>query len=82
MHFGFSVALSVGGYAGASLFLDEPWQRAVAGSLFSLTLGAGKEGFDALTGGHPSVKDFTWDAAGALVGAGLAFSVDLAWLAN
>ncbi len=80
LHFGVSVALSAGGYAGSSLFLEKPWQRALAGSLFSLSVGAGKEGFDAVTGGDPSFKDFAWDAAGTLVGAGIAFSVDVAWL--
>jgi putative lipoprotein len=82
LHFGVSVALSAGGYAGSSLFLEKPWQRALAGSLFSLSVGAGKEGLDALTGGDPSFKDFAWDAAGTLVGAGVAFSVDVAWLAE
>jgi putative lipoprotein len=82
LHFGVSVALSAGGYAGSSLFLEKPWQRALAGSLFSLSIGAGKEGFDALTGGDASFKDFAWDAAGTFVGAGVAFSVDVTWLSE
>ncbi len=58
LHFGVSVALSAGGYAGSSLFLEKPWQRsALAGSLFSLSVGAGKKASMPSPGGDASFKD-------------------------
>ena len=80
LHFGFSLALSAGGYAASSSFVHEPWQRAIVGSAFALSLGAAKEGYDALSGGDPSWRDFAWDAAGTTVGVGIAFSIDSLWL--
>jgi putative lipoprotein len=78
LHFGVSAGLAGGGYAVSALFLDRPWQRAVAGSAFSLTLGAGKELYDLSGHGDPSWKDFTWDVAGTAVGIGIALLVDAA----
>jgi len=77
LHFGVSIGLSAGGYAAGSLFLDERWQRAAFGAGFSLTLGAGKEAYDATGRGDPSAKDFTWDVLGTVVGTGLALLVDV-----
>jgi putative lipoprotein len=82
LHFGVSVAISAGAYAGSSLIFEKPWERALAASLFSLGVGAGKEGFDALSGGDASFKDFAWDAAGTLVGTSIAFSIDVTWLSR
>jgi putative lipoprotein len=76
LHFGVSVALGGGGYALSALFLERPWQRALAGSGFSLTLGAGKELYDLSGHGDASWKDFTWDVAGTAVGVGIALLVD------
>jgi len=76
LHFGVSVALGGGGYALSALFLEHPWQRALAGSGFSLTLGAGKELYDLSGHGDASWKDFTWDVAGTAVGVGVALLVD------
>jgi putative lipoprotein len=78
LHFGISVGLAAGSYGVSSLWLDERWQRAATAGGFTLTLGAGKEGWDAMGHGDPSWKDFTWDVAGAAVGTGLALLVDLA----
>jgi len=78
-HFGISVGLGAGGYAGSSLFLHERWQRAAAGTGFSLTLGAGKELYDLSGHGDASWRDFAWDVAGTVVGVGLACLVDVAF---
>jgi len=78
LHFGLSVGLAGGGYALSALVLERPWQRAVAGAGFSLTLGAGKELYDLSGHGDPSWKDFTWDVAGTAVGIGIALLVDAA----
>lgn len=77
LHFGVSAGLAAGGYATSSLVLDERWQRASAGAGFSITLGAGKELYDAAGYGHPSAKDFAWDIAGAAVGTAIALLVDV-----
>jgi putative lipoprotein len=76
LHFGASAGLAAGGYAASTLVLEQPWQRASAGAGFALVLGGAKEGYDALGHGDASEKDFAWDVAGALVGAGLALVVD------
>jgi putative lipoprotein len=77
LHFGFSVVLSAGGYAASSAFLDTRTERALAGSAFSLTLGAGKELWDLSGhGGDPSWRDFTWDVVGTAVGVAIAVGVD------
>ena len=76
LHFGFSVVLSAGGYAASSTFLDTRTERALAGSAFSLTLGAGKELWDLSGHGDPSWRDFTWDVVGTAVGTAIAVGVD------
>jgi putative lipoprotein len=78
LHFGVSTGLAAGGYAGSSIVFDRPWQRAVAGASFSLSLGAAKELHDLAGRGDPSWRDFTWDVAGTAVGVALALAVDLA----
>jgi putative lipoprotein len=79
LHFGVSVALSGAGYAASSLVFDEPWQRALAASAFSLSLGAAKETYDAVADGDPSWKDFAWDSAGTFVGTSVSVTVDVAF---
>lgn len=76
LHFGVSVALAAGGYAASSPWLDRRYERALAGSTFSLTLGAGKELWDLSGHGDPSWRDFTWDVLGTAVGVVLAVGVD------
>jgi putative lipoprotein len=77
LHFGVSVVLGAGGYAGSALIVDRPWQRALLGGAFSLTIGAGKELVDMTGYGDPSWKDFTWDVIGTAVGVGIALLIDL-----
>ena len=78
LHFGVSVGLAAGGYGASAFVLREPWQRAVAGAGFSLTLGAGKELYDLSGHGDPSWRDFTWDVVGTAVGVGIALLIDVA----
>lgn len=78
LHFGVSVALGGGGYALSAPVLDERWQRAAAGSAFSLSIGAAKELYDLSGAGNASYKDFAWDVAGTVVGVGIAWLIDLA----
>ncbi len=76
LHLGLSAALSAGGYAVSSIWLDTHTERAIAGGTFSLTLGAGKELWDLSGHGDPSWRDFTWDVIGTGVGLGLALATD------
>jgi putative lipoprotein len=78
LHFGVSVGLAAGGYGVSAIVLNERWQRALAGSAFSLTLGAGKELYDLTGHGDASWKDFTWDVVGTAVGVGIALLIDTA----
>ncbi len=82
LHFGFSAGLAAGGYAAASLALDERWQRATVGAAFALTLGTAKELYDLSGHGNASWRDFTWDVIGTAVGTGVALLVDLAIAGN
>ena len=77
LHFGFSAGISLGSYGVSTLFLDEPWQRALFAGAFTLSVGAGKEIWDAAGSGDPSWQDFAWDAAGTTVGVGIAFTLDV-----
>lgn len=79
LHFGVSVLLSAGGYAASSPWLHAHGARAIAGSAFSLSLGAGKELWDMNGRGDPSWRDFAWDVLGTALGTALALGVD-AWL--
>jgi putative lipoprotein len=76
LHFGLSVALSAGGYAASSVWLDTRTERAIAGGAFSLSLGAGKELWDWSGHGDASWRDFAWDVVGTAMGVALAAGVD------
>lgn len=78
LHYGVSVGLGTSGYAASALILEEPWQRAIAGAVFSLSIGAAKELRDASGSGNASWRDFAWDAAGTATGVAIAFPFDLA----
>jgi putative lipoprotein len=78
LHFGVSSAIASGSYAGTALLLDPPWQRALVAAGFTLSVGAGKELYDATGHGDASWRDFTWDALGCAVGVGVALLIDLA----
>ena len=76
LHLGVSAGLAAGGYAVSSFWLDRRYERALAGGVLSLTLGASKELWDLSGHGDPSWRDFTWDAVGTAVGIALAVGVD------
>jgi putative lipoprotein len=76
LHFGVSMGLAAGGYAAASPWLETRGERVLAGSAFSLTLGAGKELWDLAGHGDPSWRDFTWDVLGTAAGVALAVGID------
>ena len=77
-HFGASAVLATGGYAGAMLVVEEPWQRAAVDGGFALTLGVAKEIYDATGQGDPSLRDLTWDVIGCVFGAGVSLLLDYA----
>jgi putative lipoprotein len=77
LHFSVSLGLAAGSYAGAALFFDASWQRASVSAAFTLSLGAGKELYDATGRGDASWRDFTWDVIGCAVGVGLAYVLDV-----
>lgn len=79
-HYGVSAALTVGGHALSALWLEQPWQRGIAGASLGLGAGIAKELHDLAGYGDPSWKDLTWDLAGVVTGAGLALLVDILWL--
>ena len=82
MHFGASLVITAGGHAVSSVWLDEPWQRSIAGASLGLGAGLGKELYDLSGHGDASWKDVTWDVAGVMTGAGLALLVELLWASD
>lgn len=80
LHAAAAAVIAAGGYAASAPFVEAPLGRAAIGSALALGVGAGKELLwdAALERGDPSWKDFTWDAIGAAVGAGLSLLVDRA----
>ena len=79
LHFSVSAVLGAGSYAGATLVLEAPWQRALLAGGITLSLGVGKELYDATGHGDPSLRDLAWDVIGCVVGVGLAYVIDLAF---
>ena len=77
LHFSGSAVAAGLGYGVSSLFVSPRWQRATIGATGALTLGIGKEIYDATGRGDPSFKDLAWDTVGTAVGTALAFGVDL-----
>lgn len=78
LHFGVSAGIAGGAYGVSSLALEDRWARAAVGGGSAILVGAGKELYDLAGHGDPSWKDFAWDVLGALLGVGVAFSIDLA----
>jgi putative lipoprotein len=80
LHFDVSAGLAAAGYGvSAGWLVDARWKSLAIGGGVAFAAGAAKELLDAsgIVHGDPSWKDLTWDAAGALAGAALAWSVDL-----
>lgn len=77
-HFGASALISAAGYGvGVAAFGTRIDGLAIGGST-GLTVGLGKEVYDAAGHGTVSGRDFTWDAIGTATGLLLALTVD--WL--
>jgi putative lipoprotein len=76
LHFGASAGLSVLGHALALPLLESPLERATFGLIGSLALGLAKEFVDGVGLGTASFKDVTWNLAGAVTGALLAWTID------
>ena len=76
LHYGVSTGLAAGGYAGSAFVLERPASRAAAAAGASLVVGLGKELHDEHARGAFSFRDLTWDALGALTGAGVGYLVD------
>jgi putative lipoprotein len=77
-HFAVSTVLASTTYAIATTQFRARYPPLLIAGGLTLSIGAAKEGFDALGFGDPSWKDFTWDVIGTIVGLGLAWGIDLA----
>lgn len=77
LHFGVSAGIATGAYGVGTVLFDKRLDAALFGGAVALGVGAAKEGADALGYGTPSWRDFTWDAAGTLVGVALGLGIDL-----
>jgi putative lipoprotein len=79
LHFGVSTVLAAGAYGVMTTQFRARYPPLLIAGGFTLAIGAGKEGLDALGFGDPSWKDFTWDVIGTLVGLSAAWGLDLAF---
>ncbi len=78
LHCGISAGLAVTFYTAATPLFAARYPPLLLGAAVTLAIGAGKEGYDAVSGGDPSWKDFTWDAIGTVAGLALGYTLDLA----
>jgi putative lipoprotein len=77
LHFSASAVAAGLGYGVSSVFVQPRTTRALIGATTALSLGIGKELYDATGRGDPSFRDLTWDVIGTAVGVGLSLGVDL-----
>jgi putative lipoprotein len=78
LHFSVAAAIAGAGYGLSALYTSDLRVRAAFGGGVSLAAGAGKELLDLAGFGDPSWRDFAWDVIGAVVGVGIAVSIDSA----
>ena len=78
LHLSISTGMGAIGYGTLRLVGTNRTTSWVAGVGASVTVGAGKEIADMAGMGDPSWRDFTWDLIGSVVGATIAWSIDLA----
>jgi putative lipoprotein len=78
LHFTVATVISAGSYSATAPLFDARYPPILIAAGTTLALGAAKEGYDSVSGGDPSWKDFTWDAIGMLAGLALAYGFDLA----
>jgi len=76
-HFGAGAGIAAGGYALSVPFTGQKRWRLVIGTAAGLGAGAAKEIRDR-SGGHPSLRDFTWSAVGTGAGVLIAWAIDKA----
>jgi uncharacterized protein YfiM (DUF2279 family) len=76
-HLAATSVIAGGGYAVGTAIWSERSRAVALGIGAALAAGAAKEALDAAGLGHPSWKDFAWDAIGALCGVGLAVTFDI-----
>lgn len=77
LHFSASAVAAGLGYGVSSVFVQPRSTRAIVGASTALSLGIGKELYDATGRGDPSFRDLTWDVIGTAVGVGLSLGIDL-----
>jgi len=76
---GVSAGLSLVGYGLATPLTDDRSLRALSGFAGALSLGIGKELYDAVGPGQASMKDIVWDVVGAAVGTFVVWALDEAY---
>lgn len=74
-HFVVAAGLAGLGYSGAALLTQETWLRFASGAGITVLAGVAKETTDLALGGTFSLRDMTWNLAGAGVGLLLAWGV-------
>ncbi len=74
-HFALSSYFAVGSYSLARAAGGSRLSCLLAGLGVPLALGAGKELYDSVSGGDASIRDFAWDALGAVFGLAVAWLV-------
>ena len=77
LHFTACFTIAGLGYLVASLATERRPVRIATALGLSLAAGLAKEGWDALGHGDASVRDLTWDAAGAVMGTAAGVGLDL-----
>jgi putative lipoprotein len=77
LHFSASAVAAGLGYGVSSVFVEPRRTRALIGATTALSLGIGKELYDATGRGDPSFRDLTWDVIGTAVGVSLSLGLDL-----
>ena len=78
LHFSISTGISATGYGIARFAGSSRTTGWLIGVGASAAIGAGKEVADMTGMGQASWRDFTWDIAGSLLGATIAWGLDLA----
>ncbi len=76
LHGGVSAALTLGGYATASVFVETRTSRLLAGTGLALAAGVGKELVDLGGPGDASWRDMSFNVLGIVSGAFVAWMVD------
>lgn len=77
-HFGATLGISMGTYAGAALVTEQERWRMLSGVSGGLGAAAAKELWDRSHGGTPSWRDFTWGVLGTAAGVAVSWLVDRA----